>query len=219
MTLGKLAQEMIDRLADLTNHRDAMLTRWNAAADLGVWETPEPPASTDVATIVKGVGEFLQSILDANALPVLEAGPVATGTGPSILLQDPVAANRKRFDDMTQHEAVKALLSRRKVRTADDLRRQNRDPLTTFWHAGQTLRHLAELVDQRPDLQRELLFTLLAGAWKKPDFVVRRDAGGDEIEEIFPTAESWNDDWYQGTDAGRIVTDWEPHASSATDGS
>jgi hypothetical protein len=206
-TLGDLAKEMIGTLAVLTTKRDTMLTQWDAVSNLGVWA---PPLQADPDTIAQGVLNFLQSILDAAAVSVVDAGPAASSRTKTHSVGQ-VAANAERFEGIRKKHPVTVLLeSESNVWKANDLRNEPGGALATVLEARDFIVELAELVDKRPDLQRELLFTLLAGAWKKPDFVVRRDAAGDEADEIFPMAESWDPTWFQGTDAGHLLTYSEP---------
>jgi hypothetical protein len=99
-----------------------------------------------------------------------------------------------------------------RVRTAEQLSRNayyERHKLyeTVRWPSvQQSLDDEANRMRDRWEAQREALFTLLSGAWVKPDFVVRRDAAGSTRDNegttrrdwIFPLTQSWDEDWYAG---------------------
>jgi hypothetical protein len=87
--------------------------------------------------------------------------------------------------------------------------RDNRQVLyeTVRWPSvRKSLDDEANRMRARCKAQREALFTLLSGAWVKPDFVVRRDTAGSTRDQegttrrdwIFPLAESWDEEWYAG---------------------
>lgn len=57
-----------------------------------------------------------------------------------------------------------------------------------------------EIAGKYCDAQREALLNILAKAYQKPDFCVRRDSVASPAmqERYFPRSESWDDDWYAG---------------------
>src|SRR5262245_15859141 len=62
-------------------------------------------------------------------------------------------------------------------------------------------RNAAEFAGQYCDAQRDALFNMLAKTYQKPDFCVRRDSVDVATREYyFPISESWDEDWYGGTD-------------------
>ena len=70
------------------------------------------------------------------------------------------------------------------------------------WEVWTLLREAVMLARARCDLQREALMSQLSKAWQKPDYCVRRDSAGPEVERLFPRAESWDSEWYVGSVSG-----------------
>lgn len=66
------------------------------------------------------------------------------------------------------------------------------------WIVWPMLREAVTLARARCDLQRDALLSQLSKAWQKPEFCVRRDAAGPEVERLFPRAESFDAEWYVG---------------------
>jgi len=72
-----------------------------------------------------------------------------------------------------------------------------------FWNARHDMKRAVRLVEERYTLQLDALLNMLSRTAQKPDFVVRRDSAGPDMDRLFPRGESWDEDWYAGPSRAR----------------
>ena len=84
------------------------------------------------------------------------------------------------------------------------------------WIVWPMMREAVTLARARCDLQRDALLSQLSKAWQKPEFCVRRDAAGPEVERLFPRAESFDAEWYVGPVNSTSGTPKEKPTKAAT---
>jgi hypothetical protein len=88
-------------------------------------------------------------------------------------------------------------------RPPEPLDRLLQDPQVAFGRMPALWREGVQLARQRVEMQREALLNHVARLAQKPDFVVQRDWAGSEKERLFPTAQSWDEQWYYGAPHGK----------------
>jgi hypothetical protein len=204
-TLARYAEVMIDNLRTLIELTTAMDSCWNRLDEYGVWQTAgpppfltRPPEEEIVRKILELTGDFLDAVTKLGAQKLIGDAPA-----PEIRVEHRVGANVAAFHELSANEPVKGL--RKAIADALDGKADEAQVLKQVWHAGASILELATLARQRSGMQRETLFTLLSGAWEKPDFVVRRDAAGSERDRLFPLAQSWDEEWYAGPAAAEAA--------------
>jgi hypothetical protein len=197
-TLARYADAMIDNLRTLIDLTAAMDSCWNRLDEYGVWQTAgpppfltRPPEEAIVRKILEGTRDLLDAVTKLGTQQLIGDAPA-----PEIRAEHRVGANVSAFHEITTNEPVKGL--RESIVDALDGKGSEVEVLNRVWRAGTAILELATLARQRSGMQRETLFTLLSGAWEKPDFVVRRDAAGAERDRLFPLAQSWDEEWYAG---------------------
>jgi hypothetical protein len=200
-------QKMIDQLAHLSNLTLKMDENRRALVELGIWDTTGLPPSAECSVpedvAVRAIESFLDSIINLGKVAVKPASPVA-GTGPGIAANAAAYRHLLKSDRITQ--LVKDLHGPDAASTTDTF--------NAAWDARATVLKMADLTGARKGLQREALYDALSGASEKPDFVVRRDAVSlEQRERLFPMAESFDQDWFQGEQHD------PPNGAAAKDGS
>jgi hypothetical protein len=211
-TLGEYAKQMIDQLSRFTTLTAELDACWNRLDGLGVWQESGPPAllrseRRSDSEILEAFRAFLVSIGALGKLEVLGdyvAPDIRSG-------RHRIEANVTAFREIESRPPVHGLmevleeaLGAKSPKPTAAQKATEAAAVTRAWEAAGALLELAKLVRGHVGMQRETLITLLCGASEKPDFVVRRDAAGPERDRLFPLAESWDEEWYEGSAVAQV---------------
>lgn len=191
------AQQMVERLAELMEMAADVEKTWATLGSLGLLYpadfysrgTPPTPDETGDAILrfIEAVGAFAgMGVIGEPSAPDHQRAFAARDNASRLRtiinsLQQDLLASATRANPYETGEVAKKILA------ATDL-----------------FREAVDLVRERVALQREALFNRLSKTYQKPDFCVRRDSAGPEADRHFPLNESWDEEWYVGSEISAL---------------
>ncbi|MDB4888496.1 MAG: hypothetical protein JWL61_351 [Gemmatimonadetes bacterium] len=211
------SEEMLKNFTAFQKHRAPMEERWSTLADWGVMRLyPELKPSGWLAptneNIVGEIRGFLEAVAEISRLEVMGEPSSLEGrkdfavrdnsTRLSEIVARALAELLRQFQKLAATPASPALRAAANSTSVADNKSAKGDPFQVVvddaWNVWAMLRDAVALGRARYDLQRDALMSQLSKAWQKPDFCVRRDSAGPDMERLFPRGESVDDEWYVG---------------------
>jgi hypothetical protein len=211
------SREMWDRFTAFNQSRMPMEQSWATLADWGVMRLyPDRPgewgALPSNAKIAEVMDIFLKAV-DAISRIQVNGEPTSLDGRRDFAVRDNTSRLTEIFNQALtelghKYDSMVALMktpAQAEIATSTSVAENSSAAGDEFqavvekaWGAWPLLREAVTLARARCDLQRDALMSQLSKAWQKPDFCVRRDSAGPEMERLFPRAESWDADWYVG---------------------
>jgi hypothetical protein len=194
------AVEMIARFAQFLDDRKNIESKWTALAEWGLNKLYGVKSNivTNTPTQDLVLDSFL-GLLDAlgsiATRPII-GEPAAPDTGIDYYARD-IGARLQEM--MTGSLAgIRELLEKAQATQATGNGQRYQTALDAAWLVRDEFRAAVDLARALCNLQREALLNKLSREWQKPDFCIRREIAGLQANRLFPSAESWDDDWYYG---------------------